>query len=174
MYTSLGASSPFDPTDRYTTSWLLPPTILATLRLLLSLYAFTTIFVIFGWNDAHDGAQRSRRSFSYFTNLTYWGLAFYFLVSGLHTLSYARSGKSWLQTWPRALQAAHAVFYTTVITFPFLVTIVYWAILYSDPWFPVVFQAWSNVRSPLPAKTPSILPPFSPLPSIPPTPKPPY
>lgn len=141
----VGVSRPFDPANRYTTSWLLPPILLAVLRLSLSLWAFITIVVIFGWNGSHGGAQTSRRSFSYFTDLTYWGLAFYFLFAGLHSLSYARSGESWLRSWPRPLQAAHAIFYTTVVTFPFLVTIVYWAILYSGPWFPEVFNAWSNV-----------------------------
>lgn len=138
--------APSDPSERYTTSWLFPPLLLACTRLLLSLYAFLTIFFIFGWDGSHGHAQASRRSFSYFTDLTFWGLAFYFLVSGLHTFRYARAGQSWLGRWPRPLQVAHAVFYSTVVTFPFLVTIVYWAILYSSPWFPVVFNAWSNVK----------------------------
>lgn len=146
LYSLLGVSRPFDPANRYTTSWLLSPTILALLRLSLSLWAFTTIFVIFGWDGSHGGGQHSRRSFSYFTSITFWALAFYFLFSGLHTWSYARTGTSWLRTWPRPLQAAHAILYTSVITFPILVTVVFWAILYSAPWFPVVFNAWSNVR----------------------------
>jgi len=77
---------------------------------------------------------------------TYWGLAFYFLFSGLHTLSYARTGVSWLQRWPRALQALHAIFHSTIITLPFLVTIVFWTVLYTNPFFPVRLEAWSNVR----------------------------
>ena len=32
------------------------------------------------------------------------------------------------------------------MTYPFLVTIVYWGVLYKAPWFPVVEDAWSNVR----------------------------
>ena len=136
----------FDPSERYVTSWLFSPVLLACLRLLLSFYAFLTIFLIFGWDDSHGHAQASRRSFSYFTDLTFWGLAFYFLFSGLHTFQYARTGQSWLARWPRSLQAAHAIFYSTVVTFPFLVTVVYWAVLYSGPWFPVVYNAWSNVK----------------------------
>lgn len=146
-YTLLGVSRPFDPFNSYTTSWLLSPTVLALLRLLLSLYAFTTIFFIFGWNGSHGRGQKSQQSFSYFTNLTYWGLAFYFLFSGLHTFSYARTGRSWLQSWPRPFQAAHAVFYSSIVTFPFLVTVVFWAVLYSGSWFPDVFYAWSNVHT---------------------------
>lgn len=44
------------------------------------------------------------------------------------------------------MQALHAVYYTTVVTFPILVTIVFWGVLYESPWFPVRFDAWSNVR----------------------------
>lgn len=146
IYNLLGVTRPFDPLDRYTTSWLLSPNLLAALRLLLSLYAFVTIFVVFGWNGSHKKSQSSRRSFSYFTDLTYWAIAFYFLFSGLHTLTYATTGISWLKKWPKPLQAAHALFYTSIVTYPFLVTIVYWIILYKSPWFPLVFDAWSNVR----------------------------
>ena len=146
IYAHIGVEKPFDPIYRYTTSWLIPPLILAILRLIFSIYAFTTIFTIFGWGGTHNLAINAGHSFSYFTNLTYWGLAFYFLVSGLHTFSYALTGKVWLQSWPRPLQAAHAIYYTTVVNFPILVTIVFWAILYRNPWFPVVFNAWSNVR----------------------------
>ena len=128
--------------SRYTTSWLLTPFFLAVFRLLLCLYAFVTTFTIL----ATDTPLSARQSFSYFTVLTYWGLAFYFLFSGLHTLSYARSGVSWLQRWPWSLQALHAVFYSTIVTFPFLVTIVFWAILYRGPWFPRTIDAWSNVN----------------------------
>ena len=145
IYHHLGVSTPFDPSHHYTSSWLLRPLHLGLLRLLLSLCTFTTIFTIFGYEDTHHKSLKARQSFSYFTNLTYWGLAFYFLVSGFHTLSYARSGKAWLSSWPRYLQAAHAVFYTTIVTFPILVTLVFWVVLYHDPWFSVTEEAWSNV-----------------------------
>ena len=141
LYDLLGAPHPFDPTDRYTTSWLLSPLLLGCLRLLISVYSFVTIFFILGWDDSHDDSVAARRSFSYFTDLTYWGLAFHFLFSSLHTLSYARTGTSWLQRWPRPLQAAHTIFYTSVVTFPILVTAVFWAVLYNGHWFPVVFDA---------------------------------
>ena len=147
FYSLLGVTTPFDPSHTYTTSWLLPPLLLALLRSLLSLYAFVTIFTIFGYNDSHHQAVTNRQWFSYFTHLTYVGLAFYFLFSAIHTWSYWRTGKAFLESWPRPLQALHALFYTTVVTFPFLVTIVYWGVLYKNPWFPIVEDAWSNVRS---------------------------
>ncbi|KAK0515419.1 hypothetical protein JMJ35_001453 [Cladonia borealis] len=145
FYARLGVTTPFDPSHTYTTSWLLPPLLLALIRSLFSLYAFCTIFTIFGYYDSHGEAIDNRQWFSYFTNLTYVGLAFYFLFSAIHTWSYWRTGKALLQSWPRPLQALHAVFYTTIVTYPFLVTIVYWGVLYKAPWFPVVEDAWSNV-----------------------------
>ena len=147
LYSLLGVSSPFDPSNRYTTSIVLPPILLALLRLLISLYTFVTIFFIFAWDCTHGQAYRARQWFSYFTNLTFSGLAFYFLFAGFHTLSYALRGKSWLNSWPRPLQAAHAIYYTTIVSFPPLVTIVFWVVLYHNPWFTVEEQAWSNVGS---------------------------
>ncbi|MCJ1367757.1 hypothetical protein MMC16_006891 [Acarospora aff. strigata] len=142
----MGVDVPFDPTHRFATSWLLPPWLLFSVRLLISIYAFTTTFFIIGWNGTHHRLDASRASFSYFTNLTYWGLAFYFLFAAIHTFSHARTGTPLLSRWPRSLQALHSLFYTTIITFPILVTVVFWAILYSGPWFPVTFNAWTNVR----------------------------
>ena len=144
FYQLAGVSKPFDPSNRFTTSIILPPLAIGLLRLAFSLYAFVTIFFILAWNCTHGRAYRSRHWFSYFTNLTYFGLAFYFLFAGLHSLSYAFAGKSWLNSWPKSLQAAHTVFYTTVVVFPPIVTIVYWTILYKT-WFQEDEQAWLNV-----------------------------
>ncbi|KAL8963356.1 MAG: hypothetical protein Q9193_000378 [Seirophora villosa] len=157
MSAIFGASQPFDPTHRYTTSWILPPIVLASLRIILAIYAFTTTFFILAWNGTHASQDLNRRYFSYFTSLTYWGIAFYFLFSSLHTFRYTLTGKSWLQGWPVMLQVAHAVFHTSIVTFPVLVTVVFWALLYSGVWFPTEFTAWSNVRCPV-----SILPPSNP------------
>lgn len=147
LYSLLGVTKPFDPTNRYTTSPLLSPLPLAVLRLIFSVYAFTTIFVILIYDSTHNQSLEAQHSFSYFTVLTYWGLAFYLLFSGLHTLSFARRERSWLQAWPRPLQAAHAVLYTSIVTFPLLVTIVFWGVLYSGTWFKQEILGWSNVRS---------------------------
>src|ERR1700743_1200459 len=68
-------SKPFDPTYRYATSWILPPAALFFIRALLSLYAFVTILFVIGWDGTHFGT--AGQTFSYFTHLTYWGLAFY-------------------------------------------------------------------------------------------------
>lgn len=143
-----GASQPFDPAHRYTTSWILPSLFLAIIRLIFCIYAFTTTFFILGWDGVHTRHAQSRHYFSYFTDLTYWGLCFYFLFSSLHTFRYALTGRYWLQQWPVALQVAHTALYTTIVTFPILVTAVSWAILYAGVWFSGEFEGWSNVCYP--------------------------
>jgi hypothetical protein len=124
IWTRLAApyTGPFDSTRRFTTSWLISPAALFCLRVILSLYAFVTLFFIIGWNGTHGLASDNRHSFSYFTNLTYWGLAFYYAFSAFHTLSYWRTGTPFLARWPKALQVAHSMFYSTIVVYPFLVT----------------------------------------------------
>ncbi|KAL2130271.1 hypothetical protein VTI74DRAFT_6688 [Chaetomium olivicolor] len=137
----------WDPTHRFETSWLLSPWWLFCCRALLSLYIFTTLLFILGWQCTHadDGCAASRATFSYFTHLTYWGLGFYFLFAATHTFTYARSGVALLDRFPRPLQALHAFFYTTITVYPIIVTVVFWARLYSGKWFPEVFSGWSNI-----------------------------
>ncbi len=115
-------AGPFDPTNRFETSWILPPGVLFGIRALISLYTFTTYFTIFGWNGSHQLSRDSRQSFSYFTDLTYWGLAFYFAFSALHTGSYWLTGTPLLAHWPKTLQIAHSMFYATIVIYPWVVT----------------------------------------------------
>ncbi|KAH6619728.1 hypothetical protein B0J18DRAFT_252557 [Chaetomium sp. MPI-SDFR-AT-0129] len=137
----------WDPTHRFETSWLLSPWALFFCRALIALYIFTTILFVLAWQCAHAGCSASQASFSYFTNLTYWGLGFYFLAAATHTFTYARSptGHALLDRFPRSLQALHSAFYTTIIVYPFIVTIVFWGRLFSGHWWPEVFTGWSNV-----------------------------
>lgn len=156
-----GHSAPSDPIHRFSTSWLLPPALLFTLRALFSAYAFLTLFYVFAYDSTHGNEVAARRSFSYFTYLTYWGLAFYLAFSAAHTASYWLTGTSFLARWPRILQRLHSLFYSTVVVFPFLVTsrfcrkalgvtmrsqslVVYWAILFRGSFYST-FTAWSNV-----------------------------
>lgn len=133
----------WDPSHRFETSWLLPPWVLFAIRFLISIYAFTVLIFIIIRNLVQHHVGTARLQFSYFTVLCYWGLAFYFLVASLHTFSYALSGGTpLLNRFPRPLQALHYLFYSTICTFPLLVTIVYWAVLYSS--FDSTFQIWSN------------------------------
>jgi hypothetical protein len=135
----------FHLSHRFLTSWLLPPMFLAILRGVIALYAFTTIFFRFAWQGTHGLSHVNNGELSYFTSLTFWGIAFYFLFAAIHTFLYARRGYAPLDHWPRPLQALHSLLYTTVVTFPFLVTIVFWVVLYDGIWFSNQFNAWSNV-----------------------------
>ncbi len=106
------------------------------------------LFFIQGWDCSHSdygGCTEAGDEFSYFTVLTYWGLAFYLAVAAVHTATYAATGRPLLDRFPRPLQALHALFYTTITVFPFIVTIVYWGRLYSGHWFAREFDAWSNI-----------------------------
>ncbi|GAB7354755.1 hypothetical protein MBLNU459_g5161t3 [Dothideomycetes sp. NU459] len=133
-----------DSVTRYATSWILPPWALFFWRALVSLYAFAVIFTILGHQGAHDDSRASRASFSYFTVLGYWGLAFYYAFAAAHTASYWRRGEAWLHDWPKPLRWLHGVYYATVTTFPFLVTAVFWAVLSAGA-LTSQFTIWSNI-----------------------------
>lgn len=109
---------------------------------------FVNLFQL-GWYCTHPvaygGCAAAGDEFSYFTILTYWGLAFYNLTAALHTLTYARTGATLLDRFPRPLQALHAFYYTTVTTYPFIVSIVYWTLIYPGTWYTARFEAWSNL-----------------------------
>ncbi|CAK7566646.1 MAG: hypothetical protein SEPTF4163_004596 [Sporothrix epigloea] len=139
---------PWDTSHRFETSWLLPPALLAAVRALFSIYIFVTLIFVLVWDGMHKslgGWVAAGDQFVYFTVLTYWGLAFYFAVTAVHTATYAHTGAALLDRFPRSLQHLHALFYSTVTVFPLIVTAVYWGKLYTGPWFPVTFDAWRNV-----------------------------
>lgn len=110
--------------NRSFTSWLLPPSLLAVLRLLISLYCFLVLFYAIGWQSGLGETAKVQQSFSYFTVLGYWGLAFYFAFAAAQTASAAwkGDGKAWLAGWSRGLRGAFAVFAGSVTVFPFVVT----------------------------------------------------
>jgi hypothetical protein len=109
-----------------------------------SIYTFTVLLYIIASNLAGHHPGTVHLSFSYFTVLCYWGLSFYFLAAAVHTFTYARRGGTpLLNRFPRPLQALHYLFWTTITTYPFLVTIVYWGVLYGG--FVNRFEVWSNV-----------------------------
>ncbi|KAJ5103913.1 hypothetical protein N7532_004442 [Penicillium argentinense] len=130
----------------FETSWLLSPATLAGLRGLISIYIFASILAIWIFDGTHGDRAAIGQSFSYFTWLTYWGLGFYTLFAAIHGFCYAITGRSVLfDRWPRALRAMHAILYSSVTTLPFLVTIVFWGILYSNGVFKDAFTTWSNI-----------------------------
>ena len=99
------------------------------------------------------------QSLSYFTHLTFWGLAFYFTFASYHTLIYVlkgrgvwgsgavygREGYAGYTGWRMVLVVLHAVYYTSIVTLPWLVTGVFWVLLF-DGTFAREFDAWENVR----------------------------
>ena len=83
--------------------------------------------------------------FSYFTDITFISLTFYFIFAACHTVWYARTGSSPLNRWYRPFQLAHTILYTTIITFPILVTIVFWALLAGSGTLATTRSRWSNI-----------------------------
>jgi hypothetical protein len=77
----------------------------------------------------------------YLAYLTFWSLGFYFLISSTHTFVYAFRRSTWLRKWPRSLQLAHSVYYSSITSFPFLVTIIFWGTMNSG-WPTGRFEQW--------------------------------
>ncbi|EME40508.1 hypothetical protein DOTSEDRAFT_177538 [Dothistroma septosporum NZE10] len=125
-------------------SWALPSLVLAGIRAVFSIYAFVVLFYQIGFRLGNGQAAVVQQSFSYFTVLGYWGLAFYFAFASAHTISYSLSGRAWLQSWPSVLRWLHSVFYASVMVYPFIVTAVYWSLL-SEAAFETEFSTWSNI-----------------------------
>ncbi|KAJ9483683.1 hypothetical protein VN97_g9715 [Penicillium thymicola] len=146
LTTLFGVNPTTDDKHHFETSWILPPAILASLRGLISLYIFTSICVFWGWYGTHNDHASIGHSFSYLTWLTYWGIGFYMLFAAVHTAFYARTGHSvLLDYWPRAFRALHSLLYVTITTYPFLVTVVFWAVLFTPPWYKKKFTGWQNI-----------------------------
>ncbi|KZP07712.1 hypothetical protein FIBSPDRAFT_762494, partial [Athelia psychrophila] len=143
LYARLGVPSNISPA--LVTSPVLSPLGLACARILLALYALTTSIVVL----VHDtqGSKDASGFFSYFTDLSYIGLISYLCASAVQTLVYAlrRNGSFPLQRWPRLLQFLHILLYSTVTTFPIIVTVVFWALLSSPATFATTFSGWSNI-----------------------------
>ncbi|OKL59566.1 hypothetical protein UA08_05109 [Talaromyces atroroseus] len=142
-----GADPALDHLHPYETSWLLPPVLLGALRAIIAVYVFFCLIYIFCYYGTHDGDHYLiGQTFSYFTYLNFWGMAFYFAVAAFHSFAYAATGRSVMfEKLPRVFRGLHALFYSCITTFPFLVLIVYWGVLYPGTWFKTWFEAWSNV-----------------------------
>ncbi|KAH6905636.1 hypothetical protein BKA70DRAFT_1107449 [Coprinopsis sp. MPI-PUGE-AT-0042] len=153
-HSSPSSSSPypqekFDREHLWVTSPLFRnPFVFGGLRILVALYLFGTC-IAFLVDYVKDGNGDNYLSF--FTNLCYIGMTAYFFASGVQTLSYAvrwrRNGAGAgyaLQSWPRPLQALHVALYSTIVTFPFIVTAVYWALIGGPEVFTNSKRAWQG------------------------------
>ncbi|KAJ7677175.1 hypothetical protein B0H17DRAFT_945281, partial [Mycena rosella] len=141
-YARLGVSASFDAPHAFLTSPLLPAPLLAALRTLLALYALCTLATTLAF-DVRLGIGRT--FFSYFTELSYIGLAAYYCAAAVQGMWYVRTGRFALRRWGRAAQAAHVLLQSTVVTFPFIVTVVFWALLSGGDTFATTFDTWSNI-----------------------------
>ncbi|KAJ7190273.1 hypothetical protein GGX14DRAFT_579986 [Mycena pura] len=128
----------FDPQHKFITSWLVSPAALAGIRALLALYALCATCTILGF---YVSSGEGKSFLSYFSELSYIGLAAYYCAAAVQTAAYARWGRYPLRCWPRALQALHVVLQSTVGTFPFIVTVVFWVLLASSKSFDSTYHS---------------------------------
>ncbi|KAK9416245.1 putative FAR-17a/AIG1-like protein [Seiridium unicorne] len=136
-----GVTAPFDSSNRLITSAFMPPLVLGLIRLTFAVYGVAGIFIkLIIAKDESAGA-----SFSYFSNITYWGITFYLLFSSFHGLAYALRGVYPLAQWPKFLQALHLLLYSTIVNYPFIVTIVFWSLQYGPEKLASPYLAWSNI-----------------------------
>ncbi|EFX00971.1 hypothetical protein CMQ_2052 [Grosmannia clavigera kw1407] len=139
----------FDNTYRFETSWCLPPYALCAIRALFSIYAFFVLYSVIGWLCGHDelgGCSAALLELSHFSFLSYWGIAYYFLVSSVDTFIYARTGTALPDRLPRSLQILHWAFLCATITvYPLLITALYWVWASPAQWFPLKFVAWNSL-----------------------------
>ncbi|KAJ3847812.1 hypothetical protein EV368DRAFT_50523 [Lentinula lateritia] len=151
FYDSLGAPQPFDAHRAYVTSPWFSSMTLAAIRGMVALYTLATLLVILIWQATvlHDADGY----FSYFTELTHIGICSYYWASLTQTFCYAlrqrhsieRTPEYPLQRWPRIFQLLHVMLGTTIISYPILVTIVFWGFLASPAVFSTKFGTWSNI-----------------------------
>jgi len=142
FYPFFGVSRPFDPQGTFVTARFLSPFIFGLLRLLFAIYGICVIIIDIVLT-ARDGDIDTY--FSYFTDITYIALIFYFIFAAGHTLWYARTGTSPLNNWYRPFQMAHTILFSTIITYPIIVTIVFWTLLSSSSTFATPRSTWSNI-----------------------------
>jgi len=142
-----GVSAPFDTAERFVTSPVLPPLALAAIRLIFATYGLAVALFSLIWDAVK--LDQANSYFSYFTNLSYIGLLSYFWASGVQTLAYAfRRRKGYpLQKWPQVFQFLHILLFTSVVTFPILVTIAYWTLLSDSSTFATTFSTWHNISA---------------------------
>ncbi|EJF62613.1 hypothetical protein BD309DRAFT_955275 [Dichomitus squalens] len=138
-------SHTLDASHALVTSPVLHPIALAVLRLTLATYA---LFV--GLYQLIEEAVKEHDAgtfFSYFTHLSYIGLIAYMYAAGVQTLCYALNRRKGypLQQWPRVLQHLHILLYSTITTYPMVVTVIFWALLSDSDTFSTTLNAWFNI-----------------------------
>ncbi len=180
------SSKGFDSSHSFVRSHFVSPVVLASFRALFCIYSFATIITCYAWlthgtatislkdvniasYTVHQDDRTIGQSFSILSYLAFWSSGFYFLVASVHTFMYAFRQRTWLQRWPRPLQLAHTLFYSTITSFPLLITVVSWTTM-SAGWPAGRFEQWINFSvhglNSIFAFTEIILPATQPLPWI--------
>ncbi|THH33151.1 hypothetical protein EUX98_g1042 [Antrodiella citrinella] len=150
IWTLFAVSSPFDTGNGLVTSPVVSPLILAVIRLTLALYTLVQFIVDLALTPSTatvDPSTHLSARFSYFTVLSYIGIIAYFWASGVQSAFYVWGRKTQypLQQWPRILQFLHMLLYSTITTYPILVTIVFWALLRDSDTFSTRLNTWLNI-----------------------------
>ncbi|OJD26758.1 hypothetical protein ACJ73_01847 [Blastomyces percursus] len=146
MNALMGADPAHDPLHHFETSWLFRPLVFGIIRLTIFFYCLIVTVILFAVAGASGHAIEDVRTFSYFTSLSFIGVLVYFLVAGIHTVLYARQGRSVLfNKWPRWLRALHSVLYTTIVCYPFVVMAIYWSLLYKKGSVQSRVDVWGNI-----------------------------
>ena len=123
FYTWFRYTAPFDPECRYVTSTLVSPLVLAIMRSVMAGYMIVVTIVSIVWAGAVS--HTISLYFSYFTDITYIGLAAYMLFACIHGFDYAKHGATrpyLLQRWPRFFQFCHQLLHATILGYPIIVS----------------------------------------------------
>ncbi|KAK1225494.1 hypothetical protein PQX77_011582 [Marasmius sp. AFHP31] len=138
----------FDASCKLVTSPFFSSTVLAVIRFLVGLYTVTTLVIMLASDGI--GKHEAGQDFSYFTTLTYIGICAYYWAAFVQTAFYElerrRGGTGYpLQRWPKFLQSLHLILGTTIITFPIIVTVVFWVLLAGPDTLGSTMKVWRNV-----------------------------
>ncbi|KAH9857708.1 hypothetical protein C2E23DRAFT_720282 [Lenzites betulinus] len=145
FYARLGVSAPFDPKHDLVTSPVFSPLVLAILRLGLGFYAFFVLLFHLIWDSVRT--HNANSFFAFFTHLSYTGIVAYYFAAGVQSVCYVRNGGTGypLQRWPRPLQFLHLLLGSTITSYPFVVTVIFWALLSGPSTFDSRFDTWINI-----------------------------
>ncbi|KAG0222747.1 hypothetical protein B0O80DRAFT_46439 [Mortierella sp. GBAus27b] len=131
----------FEP-DRIVTSNIVRPRTLAILRGILCLYNLIVAISLWATTKSASGYLM------FFTNLTYLGLTFYLVCSSIWSIGYLRQPSheraQWLKNRSSWWGWVHWLLYSTVVTFHFIVPVVYWTLLNAGKTFDTL-GTWQNV-----------------------------
>ena len=137
-------------TIRTVESPYLKPIYLCLIRATLALYSWLSFGVYFGLLASQPSKFLRKQAWKLLGDVmfhSYLGMAIYFTFAAYHTLRYILRDRDSLARWPKALQLAHLMVQTTVLTFPLFCTVVYlyWTLPALPGWSTRPLSRWSTV-----------------------------